>query len=144
MWARCYVVLTSGPIIMLRNQLKIAPAETDVTDILCYTVASPGRLVMSFYILQCSDDSLTHWGRATHICVSKLTIIASDNGLAPGGRQAIIWNNAGILSIGLWGTNFSNFNRSSDIFFQENALEGVVCEMASILTRPQCVNLIGE
>ena len=50
---------------------------------------------------------LTHWGRATHICVSKLTFIASDNGLSPGRRQAIIWNNAGILSIGLFGTNFS-------------------------------------
>ena len=50
---------------------------------------------------------LTHWGRATHICVSKLIIIASDNGLSPGRRQAIIWNNAGILSIRLLGTNFS-------------------------------------
>ena len=37
----------------------------------------------------------------------KLTIIASDNGLSPGRHQAIIWNNAGILSIGLLGTNFS-------------------------------------
>ena len=26
---------------------------------------------------------LTHWGRETHICVSKLTIIGSDNGLSP-------------------------------------------------------------
>ena len=51
--------------------------------------------------------ALTHWGRATHICVSKLTIIASDNGLSPGRRQAIFWNNAGLLSIGLWGTHFS-------------------------------------
>ena len=25
-------------------------------------------------------DYLTHWGRVTHICVSKLTIIGSDNG----------------------------------------------------------------
>ena len=43
----------------------------------------------------------------THIYVGNLTIIGSDNGLSPGGRQAIIWNNAGILSIGLLGTNFS-------------------------------------
>ena len=50
---------------------------------------------------------LTHWGRTTHICVSKLTIIASDNALSPGRRQAIIWNNAGILSIGLLQTKFS-------------------------------------
>ena len=50
---------------------------------------------------------LTHWGRVTHICVSKLTIIGSDNGLSPDQRQAIIWNNAGLLLIGPLGTNFS-------------------------------------
>ena len=33
---------------------------------------------------------LTHWGRVTQICVSKLAIIGSDNGLSPGRRQAII------------------------------------------------------
>ena len=53
------------------------------------------------------DVPLTHWGRVTHICVSKLSIIGSDNGLSPGRRQAIIWTNAGILSIGLLGTKFS-------------------------------------
>ena len=50
---------------------------------------------------------LTHWGRETHICVSKLTIIGSDNGLSPCRRQAIIWTNAGILLIGPLGTNFN-------------------------------------
>ena len=50
---------------------------------------------------------LTHWGRATHICVGRLTTIGSDNGLSPGRRQAIIWTNAGILLIGPPGTNFS-------------------------------------
>ena len=43
----------------------------------------------------------------THICVSKLTTIVSDNGLSPGRRQAIIWTNAGILIIGHLGTNFN-------------------------------------
>ena len=42
----------------------------------------------------------------THICVSNLAIIGSDNGLSPGRRQAIIWTNAGILLIGPLGTNF--------------------------------------
>ena len=50
---------------------------------------------------------LTHWGRVTHKCVSEQTIIGSDNGLSPGRRQDIIWNNDGILSIGFLGTNFS-------------------------------------
>ena len=43
----------------------------------------------------------------THICVSRLTIIGTDNGLSPGRRQAIIWTNAGILLIGPLGTNFN-------------------------------------
>ena len=51
--------------------------------------------------------NLTHWGRVTHICVSKLTIIGSDNGLSPGRRHAIIWTYDGILLIGPLGTNFS-------------------------------------
>ena len=51
--------------------------------------------------------SLTHWGRVTHICVVKLIIIGSDNGLSPGRRQAIIWTNTGILLIGPLGTNLS-------------------------------------
>ena len=50
---------------------------------------------------------LTHWGWVTHIYVSELPIIGSDNGLSPGRRQAIIWTNAAILLIGPSGTNFS-------------------------------------
>ena len=51
--------------------------------------------------------ALTHWGRVTHICVSKLTIIGSVNGLSPGRRQVIIGNNAGILLIRHLRTNVS-------------------------------------
>ena len=59
---------------------------------------------------------ITHWGRVTHICVRKLTIIGSDNGLAPSQRQAIIWTNAGILSIGPLGMNFSEILIEIDTF----------------------------
>ena len=52
-------------------------------------------------------STLTHWGRVTHICISKLTIIGSYNGLSPGRYQAIIWTNAGILLIGPLRINFS-------------------------------------
>ena len=66
--------------------------------------------IMITHYHQCRDEvglsSLTHWGRVTHICVVKLTIIGSDNGLSPGRRQAIIWTNAGILLIGPLRTNF--------------------------------------
>ena len=51
--------------------------------------------------------TISHWGRVTHICVGKLAIIGSDNGLSPERHQAIIWTNAGILLIGPLGTNLS-------------------------------------
>ena len=60
--------------------------------------------------------SLTHWGRVTHICVGKLTIIGSDNGLLPGRCQAIIWINAGILLIEPLGTNLSEILIGIQIF----------------------------
>ena len=50
---------------------------------------------------------LIHWGQVTHICVSKLTTVDSDNGLPPGRRQAIIWTTAGILLTEPLGTHFS-------------------------------------
>ena len=62
---------------------------------------------MSWLIHVIIEWQLTHWGRVTHICLDKLTTIGSDNGLSPGRRQAIIWTNAGILLIGLLGTNVS-------------------------------------
>ena len=43
----------------------------------------------------------------THICVSKIIVIGSDNDVLPGGRQAITWNNARILLIGPLGINFN-------------------------------------
>ena len=61
----------------------------------------------------------THWGRATHICVGKLTTTGSDNGLSPGRRQAIIWTIAGILLIRPLGTNFSEISyQNSNTFIQ--------------------------
>ena len=51
-------------------------------------------------------NDLTHWSRVTHIFVSKLTSIGSDNSLSPVWCQAITWTNAGVLSIGLLGISF--------------------------------------
>ena len=53
---------------------------------------------------RCVRCLLTHWGRATHLCVCKLPIVGSDNGLWPDRRQAIIWTNDGLLLIGPLGT----------------------------------------
>ena len=44
----------------------------------------------------------------THICVSKLTISSSDNGLSPGRRQILTCTNSGILLFEHSGTNYSD------------------------------------
>ena len=81
----------------------------------------------------------------THICVGKLNITGSGNGLSPGRRQDIIWTNAEILLIGPLGTNYRNFNRNSSIFIEENTFENVVYEMLFISSRPHCgQNVINE
>ena len=78
-------------------------------------------------------DSLSHWGRVTHICVSKLTIIGSDNGLSPGRLQAIIWTNDVILLIGALGTTFTEILIKIQTFFTlKKSFESVVCAMAAI------------
>ena len=87
--------------------------------------------------------TLLHSGQATHICISKLTIIGSDNGLSPGRCQAIIWTNAGILLMGPFAFRNKlqwNLNRNMRIFNQENAFENVVSQLAAIWSWPQCVN----
>ena len=75
--------------------------------------------------VHCID--LTHWGRATHICVGKLTTIGSDNGLSPERRQASICTNAGILLIGSLGTNFSEIL----IEIQTFSLKKILLKMSS-------------
>ena len=80
---------------------------------------------------------LTHWGRVTHICVGKLTIIGSDNGLSPRRRQAIIWTNAGILLIGPLGTNFSEIQ----IGIQTFSFKKMYLKMGSAKWRPFCLGL---
>ena len=73
----------------------------------------------------------------THICVSKLAIISSDNGLSPGRRQAIIWTNAGILLIGSLGTNFSEIL----IAIQISSFGTMHLKMSSAKWRPFCFGL---
>ena len=80
---------------------------------------------------------LTHWGRVMHICVSKLTIIGSDNGLSPDRRQAIIWTNAGILLIGHLGTNFSEILIEILTF----SFKKMRLKVSSAKRRPFCLGL---
>ena len=79
---------------------------------------------------------LTHWGRVTHICVSKLIIIGSDNGLSPDRRQAIIWTNTGILLMGPLETNFSGI-----LFAIYKFSVKKMCLKMSGKWRPSCLGL---
>ena len=94
-----------------------------VLDIICYK-----KHPVQFWI---------HWGRVTHICVSKLTIIGLDNGLSPGRRQAIISTNAGILLIGALGTNVSEILIKNCTF----SLTKMLLKMSSRKRRPSCPGL---
>ena len=81
--------------------------------------------------------SLTHWGRVTHICVSKLTVIGLDNDLSRDRRQAIIWTNAGILLIGPLGTNFSEILIEILTF----SFKKMRLKVSSAKRRPFCLGL---
>ena len=73
----------------------------------------------------------------TYICVSKLTIIGSDNGLTPGRRHAIIGTNAGILLIRPLGTHFSEIL----IGIQTFSFKKMYLKMSSSKWRPFCLGL---
>ena len=82
-------------------------------------------------------STLNHWGRVTHICVGKLTIIGSDSGLSPGRRQAIIWTSAGIVLIGSLGTNFSEIVIEIITF----SFKKMRLKVSSAKWRPCCLGL---
>ena len=103
---------------------------------------SPGNRCRGYYPhnLSCSQVSATpstHWGRVTHICISKLTIIGSDNGLSPGRRQAIIWTNDGILLIRTFWTNFSEIVSEIHTF----SFKKIHFKMSSGKWQPSCLGL---
>ena len=91
---------------------------------------------LKIYMPTCSS---THWGRVTHICISKLSKISSDNGLSPGRCQAIIWTNAGILLIEPLKTN------SNVILIKINAFSftKILLKMSSGNWRSICLGLNG-
>ena len=108
----------------------------------CYVIFNEQDSKTIYWVKQFAS-LLAHWSRVTHICVSKLTSIGSDSGLSPDRRQAIVWNNVGILLIWPLGINFSGLLFEIQyIFIQENAFENGSWKIAAILSRAQCVNLV--
>ena len=73
----------------------------------------------------------------THICIGKLSIIGSDNGLLPGRRQAIIWTNGGILLIEHLKTNFSEILIQIHIF----SFKKMYLKLSSAKWWPFCLGL---
>ena len=84
--------------------------------------------------------NISHWGRVTHnTCVGKLNhhwfrkwLVAWT---APSHYLNQCWN---IVYWTLRNKHLWIFDRNSNIFIQEGALQNVACEMVSILSRPQC------
>ena len=98
-----------------------------------YSKGHLGRIARSAGLMGITHK-LTHWGRVTHICVVKLTIIGlCDKPLSKPMLEYCSLNPWEQVSVKCW----SEFK----IIFHDNALENVACEMASILSRPQCVNM---
>ena len=112
----------------LYNKISLADLQRDAPFV------SRRSLSYVFFICQ---TRLTHWGRVTHIYVSKLTIISSDNGLSPGRCQAILWTNAGILLIRNLGTNFSEILSKIHAF----SFKKMHLKMSSGKRRPSCLGL---
>ena len=80
---------------------------------------------------------LTHWGWVTHMCVSNISIIGSDNGLSPGRRWAIIWTNIVILLIEPLATSFSEILIRIHTF----SFRKIHLKMSSGKWRPCCLGL---
>ena len=101
------------------------------------------QIFQYFYLIfgfNCDEGNycLTHWGWVMHICVRKLTIVGSDNGLSSRQHlhQAIIWANGAILSIIHRGAYFS------DVFLiQKFSLKKMHLKMSPAKWRPCCLGL---
>ena len=89
------------------------------------------------YIVYINPTASLNSGRVRHMCISKLTIIGSDNGLSPGRCQAIIWTNAGILFIWPLGTIFSEMLIEIQMFL----FEKMQLKMLSAKWRPFSLSL---
>ena len=111
--------------------------ENKKKNILCYLFFWDYNIFFFNHDSHMDTGALTHWGRVTHMCLSKLTILGSDNGLSPGRLQATIWTNAAILLIGTLGTNFIEIL----IGIQTFSFKKMLLKMSSVKWRPSCLGL---
>ena len=117
--------------------MEIPPTRLNVWSTLWHVPQTELYVLKSLSIFSCIRY-ITHWDRVTHICVNKLTIIGSDNGLSQSAPSHYLNQWWDIVNWNLRNKFQWNLERNSYIFIQENAFENVVCKMAVILSRPQC------
>ena len=106
-------------------------------DFFNYVIVIWGRLASMKHHKYASHSTwswLTQWGWVTHTCVINLIIAYSE----PNHYLDQCWN---IIKWTLGNILRGNFNQSLFIFIQVNAFENVAWEMATILSRPQCVKI---
>ena len=110
------------------NQIHVLCPSDYVSNFSClagfYDDGTITKLILWQTTIICTNK-LTHRGRVTHICVSKLTIIGPDYGLSPGLRKANIWTNAGMLLITPPGTNFTEISIEILTFQSKNLFKSV-------------------
>ena len=107
-WRRCVGYLVNAPqsnlyptCIEYRTMIHLAMARSD-SVMLSIKLARFILYSLTSAIVSLATPHTTrvlllkYWGRVTHLCVDKLTIIGSNNGLTPRRRQATIWTNSEI------------------------------------------------
>ena len=105
------------------------PASWQCIDRGCWIKIVVNKIFAKWRVL------FTRWGRV--ICVGKLTIIGSGDGLSPARHRAIIWTNAGILLIEPLGTKFSEISIEVHAF----SFKKLQFKMLSGKWRPSCIGL---
>ena len=97
----------------------------------------PNPLTGQYYKGEILAEPETHWGQVTLICISRLAIVGSDNGLLAGWCQVIIWTDARILLMQTLGTKFSEILIKIHTF----SFKKIYLKMSSGKWWPYCLSL---
>ena len=126
-WSRLYncEIMQSNPIIITAGYYCIDHMNEMIASGTNYELIYSQRAKFFIWIL-------------THICVSKLTFIGSENVFSPDGRQAIILTNAWILLIWSWRTKFGEIL----IAIYTYSLRKMHLHVSPGKWRPSCLGLI--
>ena len=119
-------VMASAAVILIlfSRYITISTQKEAIYDLIQIRMDIRQRHCSECYIRSRNDSYLKLYSSvySTPLLSLNRVIIGSSNGLSPGRHQAITGTNAGLLSIGLLGTSFSEiWNFNSVLFIQENA-----------------------